>query len=550
MVSHCFPFTGRNGAKVRQRIQRKLNKANIVTAPLSKVSAEYRKTKSYNRLSRRLDAKFFIKGKTRYYKKKWLVDVEVLSKRGKRVRKFRVRHSRYTRAADRMGIRLIKWGILPEKDAPEPEPIAWDGEPEPIQKVEPTTELAPDPDPEPPPVATNNKPRLVVRTFKGKSASRVRLGAVRALQKKRVKLVPNGTFTQKAKAMGAKLSKDDGHVEPARALRVNGLVEGDVLREGNRWSAYVRLVDGASNKVIEQQFYEARTSAALARAVERGLWTGMGDSIAELAPTPETQKEAKKKKRKRRSRRLGLALPAALDLGLYARVVRRGFKYKDDLRGDLRSYTLNAAPGIALSVRWYPAAHFVSGIASQFGLDVEYERLFDFNSTREDGLEFPSKSRAFGVGLRWRYPLKRLQPSVMVGYGAHSFRLLPAGPPTQELDTLPYVPQVKYRYLRAGAELRADVIAGLKATVGVGYRHVLDGGEIHSRNWFPRGKAGGLDARLILGYALPAGFEIRVGIDYRRYFHNLNPEPPNPPWVAGGALDQYYGLTAGLAWRN
>jgi hypothetical protein len=38
-------------------------------------------------------------------------------------------------------------------------------------------------------------------------------------------------------------------------------------------------------------------------------------------------------------------------------------------------------------------------------------------------------------------------------------------------------------------------------------------------------------------------------VDYRRYWFDLNPVPPDPPYVAGGALDQYWGISIGAAWR-
>ena len=75
-------------------------------------------------------------------------------------------------------------------------------------------------------------------------------------------------------------------------------------------------------------------------------------------------------------------------------------------------------------------------------------------------------------------------------------------------------------------------------------------GGIGSYAWFPQAKANGMDTGLFVGFGLPLGFEIRVGMDYRRYWFDLNPVPPNPPYVAGGALDQYLAGTVGIAWRR
>jgi hypothetical protein len=86
--------------------------------------------------------------------------------------------------------------------------------------------------------------------------------------------------------------------------------------------------------------------------------------------------------------------------------------------------------------------------------------------------------------------------------------------------------------------------------VNAAFRGVFSVGGIGTAQWFPEAKANGMDAGLMLGYALPLGFEIRIGGDYRRYWFDLNPVPPDPPYVAGGALDQYWGASIGVAWRR
>ena len=82
------------------------------------------------------------------------------------------------------------------------------------------------------------------------------------------------------------------------------------------------------------------------------------------------------------------------------------------------------------------------------------------------------------------------------------------------------------------------------------FRGVFDVGGIGTNVWFPNAEANGMDLGLIFGFAVGKGFEIRVGGDFRRYWFDLNPEPPDPPYVAGGALDRYLGATIGVAWRR
>ena len=86
--------------------------------------------------------------------------------------------------------------------------------------------------------------------------------------------------------------------------------------------------------------------------------------------------------------------------------------------------------------------------------------------------------------------------------------------------------------------------------IDIAFRGVYSVGGIGTNLWFPEATANGMDTGLLLGFALPKGFEIRLGMDYRRYGFDLNPQPPDPPYVAGGALDQYLGFSFGVAWRR
>ena len=49
-------------------------------------------------------------------------------------------------------------------------------------------------------------------------------------------------------------------------------------------------------------------------------------------------------------------------------------------------------PGVGMKFQYYPGAHFTAGVGAQFGIDFEWERLFDFDSTR-DGMA-PSSRRS------------------------------------------------------------------------------------------------------------------------------------------------------------
>jgi hypothetical protein len=548
-----LPFQGAQAGKVRQNVQKGLAAADVELVPLKRVTAVVKNTKGYAKQAAKLDAGTLVRTRVRRVEGRWVGDTDVRNAKGQRVEKFRSTSSSLTRLSNRIVAGLMKSGRMP------------------VAGAAGAAAAAPRAEPEAPPAPT--QPRLVVRPFTGAQAGKIRGAAVRGLRSEPVELFPNKQFAAKAKSMGVNLKSDGGHVAPASALAVSGLIDGDVLYEDRVWSAYVRLIDGDSAKVISQNYYDASTSAALAKSVQANIGSDFRKDIRKLgvavpgaavaaplaAATPtrgdstSSKKEEKdepkpkaKKKRRKGDR------PAAVDIELDFRVVHRNFGYKDDLRGDLRDYKLAAGPGVGVKFQYYPGAHFTAGVGAQFGIDFEWERLFKIDSTRADGATFPTESQQFLIGLRWRYPKGRWEPSVVLGYGVHRFSFGLSGPPVPGEDNTAGIPSVKYEFVRLGGGFRVEI--GKKElfilAASIAFRGTFSVGPIGTSLWFPEAKANGMDALLMMGFALPKGFEIRLSGDYRRYGFDLNPVPSDPPYVAGGALDQYFGGALGVAWRR
>ena len=550
-----LPFQGPQASKLRQSVQRGLRAADVELIPLGEVSAVVKKTKGYAKQAAKLEASVLVRVRTRRVEGRYIADAEVLDAKGKRVEKLRTSSSSLSRLSNRIVDQLMKTGRMPGAV----------GEAE----VTPTPEAESEP---PPPT----QPRLVVRPFTGPQAGKIRGAAVRGLRSAPIELFPNAQFTEKAESLGVDPTAPGGHVAPAAALGVSGLIDGDVLHEDGVWSAYVRLVDGESAKVINQHFYEARTASALAKSVQSSVRSdfrkdlsklGVGAPaavavapaeaaapVAEVTAAPSTKASDKSElEAKPRATRPKEKRPAAVDIEVTFRLVHRTFAYSDvllnDPRGDLRDYTLKIGPGVGTRFQYFPGAHFTSGVGAQFGIDFEWERVFKFDSTRPDGEKFPTESQQFLIGARWRYPKGRWEPFVVADYGVHDFRFgVSSGPPVMTAG----IPNVKYEFIRIGGGFRVGI--GKKerfiVAMNAAFRGVLSLGGIGTDLWFPEAKANGMDAMLMLGYALPKGFEIRIGGDYRRYWFDLNPVPGTAPYVAGGALDQYWDASIGLAWRR
>jgi len=540
-----LPFQGPQASKVRQSVQKGLRAQDVSLVPLKQVSAVVKKTSGYSKQASKLGASVLVKARVRRVEGRWLADTEVRNAKGARVKKFRSNSSSLGRLSSRIVAGLLDTGLMPTA----------------------TVGAAAATDPEPPPPT---EPRVVVRPFKGTQAAKVRGGAVRGLSKEPIELYPSSKFANKAKSLGANLQSDGGHVPPAVALAVSGLFEGDVLREDGVWSAYVRLVDGRSTAVISQHYYDASSLSGLTKKVQGNIGPDFRKDVRKLgvvapgavavapvaAPAaasvraepkkPEPEHEGKSKRKKKGQG------PAAVDIEADFRIVRRTLRYNDDLRGDLRDYTLNAGPGAALKFQYFPGAHFTDGVGAQFGIDFAWERLFNFDSTQADGTAFPTQSQEFLIGLRWRYPTGRWEPFVVADYGVHTFEFGVSGPAVPGEDNTAGVPGVKYEFVRIGGGFRVALGKNETFIIGanIALRGVFNVGGIGTYVWFPEAKANGMDVGLLVGFALPLGFEVRLGMDYRRYWFDLNPVPPDPPYVAGGALDQFLGGTIGFAWRR
>lgn len=544
-----LPFQGPHSAQVRQRVQRALSTKGVTLVPLGRVNAVVKKTKGYAKQAAALDANVLIRARIRRVEGRWIADTDVRNAKGARVRRLRSSSTSIGRLSNRLAAQLIQTGQMP------------------IGTAASTPSAPSEPTPEPP---APTEPRLVVRPFQGAQSAKIRGAAVRGLlNEEHVELFPNDRFVEKARSLGSDLRTDGGHVAPARALAVSGLIEGDVLHEDGIWSAYVRLVDGGSSKVLSQHFYEGSTSTALAKEVRANIGDDFRRDIKKLGvvaplavtaapvtvapeePTaPVTPQEAPQKA-ERPTSAAKAEHPAAVDIEVDFRLIHRDFQYQDDIRGDLRDYTLDFGPGMGVKFQYYPGAHFTAGVGAQFGIDFEWESLFKFNSTNPNGQQFPTQSQQFLVGARWRYPITRWEPFVALDYGVHTFEIGVSGPPVPGEDNTPGVPSVRYQFVRIAGGFRVGIGKKELFIVGasVGFRGVFSLGGISSEIWFPEAKANGMDAMLMIGFALPKGFEIRLGGDYRRYWFDLNPVPPDPPRLAGGAIDQYWGASAGLAWR-
>jgi hypothetical protein len=403
---------------------------------------------------------------------------------------------------------------------------------------------------------------------------------------------------------------EDAIASAARQSRLAAVIVGEVRDGGKR----VKLrVYGASGDLIgEGSWMEKGGPKKLGASVERTLWARIGGSLSKAHPdeggkagkadkaekdektdrneeahgartpapaaeeTPtysrskdsdsgrDSEAEPPRKSKKRKHAPVetddaevveaeggGASTPAgnALDLAVGPRFMTRSLGWTNT---QLRGYTLGLAPSVGAQLAWYPAAHVMGGWKSNLGIAGSFEYTPGLVSQTSDGFKYPTKESDFWGGARGRLVLGPVEAAATVGYGQHVFIFLSqlGGANPSNRSTLSDLPDVKYSYLRAGADVRVALPAKLALMLGGAYRYVLSAGDVNfllgSNTFLPRSTVMGFDVSAAVGYRFLPVLEGRVGFDLRRYMVNAHYQMPDLITTTGGT-DQFLAFWAHLA---
>jgi hypothetical protein len=363
------------------------------------------------------------------------------------------------------------------------------------------------------------------------------------------------------KALAAKLGKE------MRPGQLDALVVAGTVKTGKSRRVVVLLVGSASGDPLASGSYDLKKTGALAGA--------LGPALTALAkpaePAPPTADESAAMTATLTAARAESdqawpppsAAPTVVpdraesadrhderspfDAGwivaeLHAGAAGRDFGYKGQVTRSPRSYSLTAAPRAGLSVEVYPLAQTPLVVARDLGLVGGYDRSFAISSKLGGQPSLDSTWYSYKLGLRGR---QRVGSRAVVGlegaYVRDSFTFSGDDPVAVSRS-----PSVDYAAVRFALDGRVDV-GRLGFVAGAGYRHVTDVGGVAQS--FPRAHAAGVDAELGMSVRVATGLEARLRFAYTRYFFDLAPEVGDAN-VAGGALDQMFGVNAGLAFAR
>jgi hypothetical protein len=233
------------------------------------------------------------------------------------------------------------------------------------------------------------------------------------------------------------------------------------------------------------------------------------------------------------------------DASVGVRGFGRSLWFTDDFFQRLRPYDLPFAPAVAAALEWYPAA-FTRGPASWFGVVASGEYGFGFSSADAQGRAYDTAAWGFTVGVRARRTFWRVETGLTLAYGHQVFSIdrASAGQAPPE-----GIPNVAYQSVRVGLSGRINLLRRLSLTAGFTYLAVVSAGEVDGPDYFPRSFVGGVELRLGVAVPIARGFEARADLEWRRYFHHMN-VVPGDRLIAGGAVDDFYAATVGVAWRR
>ncbi|HUS65911.1 MAG TPA: hypothetical protein VMZ28_15270 [Kofleriaceae bacterium] len=339
-------------------------------------------------------------------------------------------------------------------------------------------------------------------------------------------------------------------------VRVKGAV-----RAKRRKVTVVLTVRAGDGRVLGRLRVHSPSRKAAAARVERELWGQIQASLEapeEQAPAepPATASDASSGTEGgatdvelTRSEAAAAARPLLaprLSISIGPEIVGRHFSYRDDLFDELRRYDLGGTPSLGAGAEVYPMAHD-GGWRSMLGAAARFSYTPSFGSDATNGEAYTSSASSYAIGARVRRELDVAGGVILTGafdLGGQSFSV---DSMSSELDS--GIPDVSYRYLRPGASARVAILGRYAVEVALGYRHVLETGEIGDADHFPRLGARGVDLEGAVTVPLLLDFDLRAGASLEQYGYDLDPQPGDT-MIAGGATDRYARLFLRIGWTR
>lgn len=342
-----------------------------------------------------------------------------------------------------------------------------------------------------------------------------------------------------------------------KAAKLEAAIFGLMRKSGSKKEVYVIYVDQvAGDLAIDEAITLRGSEADYLRSIDAAL----GPVLREIAPAesnkpekiereepppPPPKGEDEGKEEEPAGARVKNQVSTALlvaDLGL--EFGGRWFSYNQPVTANLRDYGMFGAPLIVLGAELYPFAGTGTSVLKDLGLTLGYARAIGLSSAVEGASETISTTyQRFHVGLRGRMRFGKDAKKAMIlglGGGLRLQQFSFGEAPLLEAE----LPDVSYTILRLGADFRAPV-GPVALLAGFDFFLPLSRGAIYDRF----NEASALGIALGGGVAIPitGGIEARAQLEYARFGASFKPREGDA-YIAGGALDQFFGLRLGAAY--
>ncbi len=420
--------------------------------------------------------------------------------------------------------------------------------------------------------------RVVVQQFEGQGADQIRQMVIVSLVGQGIDVVPDKKVAATEAEHGL-LSVADNYPAMGKALQASAFITGS-LSGKKTVTAKVKVVDG-TGKPIGEESWKGATGAKVTAAMQANLsqrlsemlGLGAGASPAPLpplpppppapvaaapppapqpAPAPEPEKPRKKKQVVEEEATVSTRADEGsfsfgglrgLDLQLGMHFYSRHLTYNQNIKGPQQEYKLPQvqlpyAPAVSLAVDYFPITYV--------GVYAMGEYSVGLFSKDTAGNVYKTQSWQAGGGVKGKYEVMGSELTADVGYNQHSFKVVPEG----DDPSPPSVPGVNYGSFRTGIGARVPVTSTVAILASAHYLHVLRFGALKTQ-YFTGITGKGGEGMLGAALALPFmnGLEARLAFDLRRYVFAMNPDDIQDFYVAGGAVDQYIGISLAFGYR-
>jgi hypothetical protein len=434
--------------------------------------------------------------------------------------------------------------------------------------------------------------RIGVPKFEGAQEALVRKEVMKVLKAHGFEVVGSRAMADAVSSTGASLDADDGLKTLAKELALSAIVTGEVGPK----RAKIVVHDGGEGSILGDGSFSGANPRKLGTEVGLTFWkklgpdvgrghvpsgakkpsgaaaaedeTGAGGEAEGAAPKPKDdssgseaavlpdegapkKKKSKVKMEEAPAEASAPAIPSGrawLDFELGMGGYNRSLTFNQNLSPSLLSYTLGVGPIAVANVVMYPLDPLVGGLLGNIGLEGEIQQGFAISSTLSNGgPSFKDVVHDYAGGGRYRFTFGAENDFYVSFTGGEDAFTFTGRSGTNMLN----IPDTIYHYVRPGLGVDMAIGEGLSVALSGGYRVVLNNAGPQFLQFFPHSTVAGADAELVARYAVSDRFQVRAGLEWRRYWFAMHSVPSdvntNGVFIAGGAVDQSFAFTARLA---